>query len=138
MREIKCEDCPLSWEECSYEGECSDCGCLVYGDLYEGDKAICHFPERIKQFIADRKQKHIDRQQAHQYDGICEWYEAEQKKDTAFRQAIEEHILHNHYGDTLYLCTEDKDGKLYKYELGIYDVELARERYEELLKESEG
>ena len=25
-----CENCPLGWEERGYEGECYDCGCLVY------------------------------------------------------------------------------------------------------------
>ena len=28
---MRCENCPAGWEDRSYEGECNDCGCLIYG-----------------------------------------------------------------------------------------------------------
>jgi len=28
---MKCENCPAGWEDRSYEGECGDFGCLIYG-----------------------------------------------------------------------------------------------------------
>lgn len=28
---MKCENCPAGWENRSYEGECNDCGCQIYG-----------------------------------------------------------------------------------------------------------
>ena len=28
---MKCESCPAGWENRSYEGECSDFGCIIYG-----------------------------------------------------------------------------------------------------------
>ena len=28
---MRCETCPAGWEDRSYEGECNDCGCRIYG-----------------------------------------------------------------------------------------------------------
>lgn len=94
MKTIDCENCPLSWEDRSYEGECNDCGCFVYGDLYEGGKPICHLPMWIKQTIAGVKQRQIDKVIANQYDGIIEWYEEQQKKERAMMSAIND-VLKN-------------------------------------------
>jgi len=35
---MKCENCPAGWEDRSYEGECNDCGCLIYGHGLFNDK----------------------------------------------------------------------------------------------------
>lgn len=45
-----CEDCPMGWEESSYEGECEDCGCLFN---YSFDVPIwkCMLPRWIKRII---------------------------------------------------------------------------------------
>lgn len=135
MKTCDCENCPLSWEDRSYEGDC-DCGCMAYGDYLGGAKFICRLPQFIKRKITKWKQRRIDKQQAHQYDGIVEWYTEEQRKNRAFRQAIEECIFVNRWGERLILCSEDKDGKRYKVEISD-EYDLARMRYEELLKESE-
>lgn len=137
MKECDCEYCPLSWEDRSYEGECEDCGCMAYGDYLGGAKFLCRLPDFIKRKIAKCKQSRIDKQQAHQYEGIGEWYAEEQRKDRAFRQAIDECIFVNSWGENLILCSEDKNGKRYKVEISD-EYCLARMRYEELLKESEG
>lgn len=134
MKSCDCETCPLSWEY-GYEGECYDCGCDVYGDLY-GDKLICHFPDFIKRMIRKSADKKLEKDMAHAYEGIGEWYEEEQRKDAAFRQAVEECILKNKYGEELILCTEDKDGKRWKVEINE-EYYLARMRYEEILGDEE-
>lgn len=136
MKTCDCENCPLSWEDRGYEGECNDCGCAVYGDFY-GYKLICHFPNFIKRIIRKIKDRKEQKLLAHQYDGIGEWYEKEQRKDAAFRKAIEECIFNNQYGEKLILCREGKEGKRYKVEISD-EYGLARMRYEELLEESEG
>ena len=140
MKECDCEYCPLSWEDRSYEGECEDCGCMAYGDYLGGAKFLCRLPDFIKRKIAKCKQSRIDKQQAHQYEGIGEWYAEEQRKTTAMRQALGEKLFENLYGEELYLCFEH-DGKLYKYGEGrcisreqAYEI---RCRYEELLENSD-
>lgn len=130
MKTHDCETCPLSWEDRGYEGECYDCGCIVYGDLY-GDKLMCHFPEFINRMIRKSADKKRDKALEHQYDGIGEWFEEEQRKDAAFRQAVEECILKNRCGEELILCREDKDGR-WKVEINE-EYSLARMRYEEIL-----
>lgn len=131
MKTVDCETCPLSWEDRGYEGECYDCGCIWYGDLY-GKKLMCHFPEFIKWMIRKSADKKRDKALEHQYDGIVEWFEEEQRKDAAFRQAVEECILKNKYGEELILCREDKDGR-WKVEINE-EYSFARMRYEEILK----
>lgn len=133
MKSHDCETCPLSWEDRGYEGECYDCGCIVYDDLY-GDKLICHFPEFIKRMIRKSADKKADKDMEHAYEGIGEWYEEEQRKDAAFRQAVEECILKNRYGEELILCREDIVGNRYKVEISE-EYSLARMRYEEILED---
>ncbi len=102
-----CEDCPLSWEDRSCEGECSDCGCLVYKDLYEGSKPICRLPMRLKRTIAGAKQRKIDKAMAHRYDGVIEWYEEQQKKEWAMMSAVNDVLKKR----GMFLCfhCEDQD-----------------------------
>ena len=133
MKTHDCETCPLSWEDRGYDD--IDCGCWVYEDLY-GDEIICRFPNFIKRMILKAKKKKRDKALERQYDGIAEYFEEEQRKDTAFRQAVEECILKNKYGEELILCTEDKDGKRWKVEINE-EYYLARMRYEEILEERE-
>lgn len=53
---IDCENCPLSWEHTDHEGECYDCGCNFYDDLY-GNKFICRLPNFIKRMIENYKNR---------------------------------------------------------------------------------
>lgn len=132
MKSCDCENCPLSWEERSCEGEC-DCGCLIYGDLYYGEKLICKFPKRIKWKIVKWKQNKIDKEQARQYIG--EWYEEQQKREIAMRTAIKEVLLTDSYDGERFICRE-KDGKLYKLDTDSILLDAAMEligRYEDLL-----
>lgn len=131
MKTHDCETCPLSWEDRGYEGECN-CGCVVYGDLY-GNKVICHMLDSIKYSLRKCLDRKRDKGLAREFDGIIEWYEKEQRKDAAFRQAVEECILKNKYGEELILCREDIVGNRYKVEISE-EYSLARMMYEEILK----
>ncbi len=137
MKSCDCENCSLSWEDRSYEGECNDCGCLVYGDLY-GNKFLCRFPEFIKWKIAKRKQKKIDEKQAKQYEGIGKWFDEQQKRENAMRTAIKEVLLTDRYdGKECSICRED-NGKLFKIDTDSLLIESHMRliwRYEELLQE---
>ena len=133
MKTHDCETCPLSWEDRGYDD--IDCGCWVYEDLY-GDEIICRFPNFIKRMILKAKKKKRDKALERQYDGIAEYFEEEQRKDAAFRQAVEECILKNNVGEEQILCSEDKDGKRWKVEINE-EYYLARMRYEEILEERE-
>jgi hypothetical protein len=133
MKTHDCETCPLSWEDRGYDD--IDCGCWVYEDLY-GDEIICRFPNFIKRLILNAKKRKRDKALERQYDGIVEYFEEKQRKDAAFRQAVEECILKNKYGEELILCREDIVGNRYKVEI-CEEYSLARMRYEEILEERE-
>lgn len=130
MKSCECETCPLSWEDRGYDDV--DCGCWVYDDLY-GCEFVCYLPNFIKRLILKAKKWKRDKALDRQYDGMAEWFDEEQRKDLAFRQAVEECILKNRYGDELILCREDIAGNRYKVEISE-EYSLARMRYEELLK----
>ena len=142
FKDCDCEDCPLSWEDRSYEGECTDCGCLVYKDLYEGGKPICHLPMWIKLAIAEVKQRKIDKAIANQYDGIVEWYEEQQKKERAMMSAINDVLKKR----GMFLCFHsEKQDKYYPigsashYGNGYFDASYGEAdeivtRYEEKLR----
>lgn len=46
-----CENCPMSWEERSYEGECDDWGCL-FDHNFNVHIWKCMLPKWIKNIIA--------------------------------------------------------------------------------------
>lgn len=133
-----CEYCPLSWEERGCEGDC-DCGCYIYKeDLYDGQKLFCKLPLFVKYKISRHIKKKIEKQQAHQYDGITEWYEKRQKMEQAMRTAIKEALLYDHYDGELFICNES-NGKLYKLDTEsiLREAPLRLiDRYEELLSQN--
>src|SRR5574344_2764943 len=45
-----CENCPMGWEDMSYEGECNDCGCL-FDHNFKVPIWKCMLPEGIKKLI---------------------------------------------------------------------------------------
>lgn len=130
MKSHDCETCPLSWEDRGYDD--IDCGCWAYDDPY-GDEIICQFPNFVKRMVLNAKKWKRDKALERQYDGIVEYFEEEQRKDSAFRQAVEECILKNRYGEELILCREDKDGR-WKVDINE-EYALARMRYEEILED---
>lgn len=44
-----CEYCPLGWEDRGYEGECYDCGCMVYEDINWCKKPYAERAEKAKE-----------------------------------------------------------------------------------------
>lgn len=87
--DIDCENCPLAWEDKGYEGDC-DCGCLVYGDLYEGSKPICHLPQFVKTFMAKQRERKNQKKMGQQYNDMLEWYAERDQKINAMTNAIKE------------------------------------------------
>lgn len=136
MNSYDCSECPLSWEDRSYEGDC-DCGCYVYGDLY-GNKTLCHLPDFIKRIIARHKENKIAKIEAKQYDGIAERYEEQQKRGNAMRTSIKEILLKDRYdGEELFICHEN-GGNLYKLDTESILIEAPMRliwKYEELLEQ---
>lgn len=88
IREPKCDGCPCAWEEWSYEGD-GDCGCVLHknNDMPESG-FLCHLPNPVKRFLRKRIDAHIDKLHAHDYDDIIEWFEKDQKKDSAMLELL--------------------------------------------------
>ena len=55
--ECDCEDCPLSWEDISYEGECNACGCYMakVGEDCPRTLLICRLPKWVKRILLRHK-----------------------------------------------------------------------------------
>lgn len=54
--ESDCENCPFSWEDRSYEGECNDYGCYYDRDSeLSAPTIICLLPHWVKEWIKKRK-----------------------------------------------------------------------------------
>ena len=49
-----CEDCPMGWDDMSYEGECNDCGCYFNYD-FNVPRWKCILPRWVKNLIKKRK-----------------------------------------------------------------------------------
>lgn len=140
---FECEECPLSWEERSYEGECGDCGCYLYGDLYS-NKPVCGFPMFIKQIILNWKKKKIKKTEEHRYDGITEWYCELQTKERAMQSAINETLKES----KMKICFYQENGKNYPigsdsdfgngyFDASYGEVEEILQKYEDNLKNIE-
>lgn len=57
--ECDCENCPLGWEDRSYEGECMSCGCYMAerGKDYPKTMLICMLPKWIKKILLKRRKR---------------------------------------------------------------------------------
>lgn len=134
MKDCDCENCPLSWEDRNYEGDC-DCGCMWYDDLY-GYKLVCHLPLFAKHIIYRIKERQKDKHEAKLYDGIVEYHAELQRKGAAMMNALTEELFKSNYGERLYLCYMDSDDVFHRYGDGDAEhavCELVALRYEELL-----
>ena len=89
MKDCDCENCPLSWEDWSYEGDC-DCGCMWYGDSYEwyenlcGNGFVCRLPLFAKEIIYKIKKRQLDKRQfkfyRELYKDILDYYKEYEKE----------------------------------------------------------
>lgn len=52
--ECDCENCPLSWEARSYEGECEDCGCL-FDHNFNVPIWKCMLPKWLKNIVLKKR-----------------------------------------------------------------------------------
>ena len=65
-----CDKCPMCWAEWSYEGD-GDCGCYIYGDLRDS----CRLLPPFRWLRGWHRKKRALYWEAHQYDGMAEWYQ---------------------------------------------------------------
>ena len=78
-----CDKCPFCWAEWSYEGD-GDCGCYIYGDLRES----CRLLPPFKWLRGWHRKKRALYWEAHQYDGMAEWYQQCQINEKAMVAAL--------------------------------------------------
>lgn len=133
MKHIDCEHCPLSWEERGYDDV--DAGCHCYDDFY-GNKFVCFLPRFIKKIILKRKTRLMGKQ----YKDIVEWYAEQERKTNALQKAINEVVFEDCFDDVKRFLCYEINGEIHKYntEQFLFDNSWKiRERYEDLLKESE-
>lgn len=57
-----CEECPAGWEDRGYEGECYDCGCIIYGEADGCRLTRAEITKRLRQWEEYQEGK-IDRPQ---------------------------------------------------------------------------
>lgn len=57
-----CEECPAGWEDRSHEGECYDCGCIIYGEADGCRLTRAEITKRLRQWEEYQEGK-IDRPQ---------------------------------------------------------------------------
>lgn len=93
-----CEPCPCSWEDRSYEGGDCDCGCLLYKDM-DARHMGCLLPDIVLSAYARGKQARLDEIEARSYDGIAEWYEESELRDSLFRRAMAEKLFTDRAGN---------------------------------------
>lgn len=124
-----CENCILGWENCSYEGECDDCGCMLYGDLDAG-RLACYLPNTLLRPVRDHIEKRNDRFEAKQYDGITEWFAAEEQRDRLFRSAIREQLLSDSMGHPVQPLYKTQGGKYMTLDLDCSDYDGYRIDFE--------
>ena len=97
-----CYKCPCLWEDVGFED--SDCGCYAGRDYFE---EICWLPLIVRKYLARRAKFFAD----HEYDGIEEWCDKEDRTQRAARQAV-------YYGNrhSMVFCWR------YKKEDGSFDL----------------
>lgn len=76
-----CEHCPCGWEEHGYDDV--DAGCHIRDDCWDDG---CRLPMWLRK-LRLRRWKYYD---AHQYDGIAEWYENQQKAEEIIRDVLKD------------------------------------------------
>ena len=62
MKQNDCEECPAGWEDRGYEGECYDCGCIIYGEADGCRLTRAEITKRLRQWEEYQEGK-IDRPQ---------------------------------------------------------------------------
>lgn len=86
-----CDKCKWFCEN-RCETECGteyDCYCLIKGDRYDNG---CWLVNPFRYLIGRVHKKRNDYYMEHEYDGIGEWYEQQQKNEKALADAIKEEL----------------------------------------------
>lgn len=122
---MKCDNCPALRTDGGEYPE-SYCAAGVPEDSKMCTDGGCRYPlKAIRQRIERR-----DKMEAHQYDGIEEWYREGREREGAMRRAIEEEFT----AEGVLLCVKSDIGdKYYPYNGDI--AAFIRYRYEEAVDE---
>ena len=125
----ECDECILSWEESSYEGECCGCGCMLYREFDAGRLACC-LPNSLLQPVRKYIENRNDKSQARACDGISEWIAKEEKRDKLFRNAIDTRLLTDHTGQPVQLFYHTPEQAYIRLRLGAADYDSLRFEFE--------
>lgn len=88
--EYHCDKCPYSWEEqTSYEDNEWDAGCFIKGDICD----TCRLLPPFRWVVGTLRKKKAEYYRNHQYDGMGEWYEAEEAKREKLVELVNRHIV---------------------------------------------
>ena len=121
-----CDKCPYSWSEWSYDGD-GDAGCYIFGDLRDS----CRLLPPFRTLIGWPKRKHMEYFETHEYDGIAEWYEQEEKNRDKFNELVSEFL------ERYELCWKDEKGEYHPIDKEIYinyEAWRIRRNYEDYSK----
>lgn len=85
-----CEKCKWCWESCTSNenGTEWDCGCYIKGSDY--DEKPCRLINPLKFIIGWKRKKKNDYYFSHEYDDFGEWFEKDQEKLNAMKEALKE------------------------------------------------
>lgn len=79
-----CDRCPYSWDDASPSCEDCDCGCVIFGDIRD----TCRLLPPFRFLIGWGKKKRFRYAQAHEYDGLVDWYEERERKEAIMAKTI--------------------------------------------------
>lgn len=69
--EYHCDECPQSWEDRSYEGECNDYGCYACGECRE----TCRLIPPVRAFRGWKHRRYMEYWENRRYDGMGDTYQ---------------------------------------------------------------
>ena len=83
-----CDRCPYSWDDACPGCEDYDCGCVIFGDT----KDTCRLLPPFRFLIGWGKKKRFQYAQAHEYDGLVDWYEEHERKEAIMAKTISNNL----------------------------------------------
>lgn len=108
-----CENCCLSWESRSMEGDC-DCGCVLYGDLDQA-RTACFLPNLLLRPIRWKKDDEYSEAISRDADRMAGWFATEQKKQDLFLRALATKLFVDADGNPATPLYHSPSGKYHPY-----------------------
>lgn len=124
-----CSKCKYGWCcRTSYEYDEWEGGCYIKGEDY--DEKACYLISPFKEILGELGKKKTEYYWAHEWDGIGEWYEKNEREKEKLSDLIRQKII----GVDGVLCWRDSEGNLVERDIdgalfdGVWEV---RHEYEE-------